>query len=179
MCWVWECISSAEFNHSLSSPKANGDVDLNHLSAFDFWMFSLILVISELKRARTKIQNANGKTLRGSRCFCVSLRFIGVWRCETGSRSQLSFLLGSDSLLCWQGALWFFPQRVKRGGSVGETAGARWTPDLYLAEADQWKATEEVKWSRGIDQSCVVWRFYGFWKNIPSYTACHCVFSSC
>lgn len=62
ICRILECISFAEFNHSLSSPKANRDVDLNHLSAFDFRMFSLILVFSELKRARTKIQKANEKT---------------------------------------------------------------------------------------------------------------------
>lgn len=62
MHWIWESISSAESNHSLSSPKANADADLNHSSSFDLWMVSLISVISQLKGARTKIQSANEKT---------------------------------------------------------------------------------------------------------------------
>lgn len=102
---------------------------------------------------------------------------VAVYRCnsaESGGvnqghilRSPAYSILKESALLT--GDLLVFLLRERKGGSEGESGWARWTSDLYLAEVDRWKASENgqmVTWY-GSEVGCLM--VYGFWPNIHSF----------
>lgn len=159
MCWMWIFISSAGFNHPLSSLKARRDTNLNHLSAFDFWMFSLSLGVSGFKSARTEethmelmkrlwIQRGFLRAVRVSRCFSL------LWSLEVWIRVTFSLLLPTrcwkDSVVLTGDLLFFFWGEREEEGEMAKRPRVREPLTFIRAGVDQW--TVERK-----SNGCVVW----------------------
>ena len=183
MRWIWEFMAWGEF---IQSPNSNRDIDLNHF--FDFWMFALILVVSQLKRARTKkhrelmkrllwMWRKLLKALRGGRCLRVPLRFTGGAVCVESGGVDQGHSLGSPSysilkecIMPTGDLLLFFPRESEERWKWrwdGLSSVNSWPLAGWRRSMKSYWESQMVTWYRS-DLGCLM--VYGFWENIPSYS---------